>query len=87
MEAAGLFSLLTTILLLGYAEGSASVDKGKGIVSAEMNGCYVSGGDRSDSLVNVIPSCLDMEVFSEEEPIPLNSYPMFANKKSAGQSL
>jgi len=30
---------------------------------------------RSDSIVNVTLSCLDMEAFSKDEPIPLKSIP------------
>jgi hypothetical protein len=44
------------------------------------DGCDVGGVDRSGSLVNVISPCLDLKVFSREEPIPLNSYPSFAAK-------
>lgn len=44
--------------------GSVGVDKGKGVVSAEMDGCDVGG-----PLVSVTPSCFDMEMFFGEEPI------------------
>jgi hypothetical protein len=50
-----------------------SVEKGKGIVPTEMDGCIVSGVDRSCPLVNVTPSCLNMEVFSGEENTLLTS--------------
>jgi hypothetical protein len=60
---------------------SASVDKG--IVSAMMDGCDVGGVVRCESLVNVTPPCLDVEVFSEEEPIPLSYCPPFTKKKSS----
>jgi hypothetical protein len=36
-----------------------SVEKGKGIVPTEMDGCIVSGVDRSCPLVNVTPVLLE----------------------------
>lgn len=43
----------------------------------------MGGVDRSSHLVNVISSCLDLEVFYGEEPILLSSYPQFSNEKCA----
>jgi hypothetical protein len=37
-----------------------------------MDECDVGGVVRCESLVNATPPCLDVEVFFEEEPIPLS---------------
>lgn len=49
--------------------GSGSVEKGKGIDYAELFGCDVG---------------LDVDMFSEEDPTPLRSYPAIAKQNSAG---
>jgi hypothetical protein len=54
-------------------------------ISNKMVRCEVGDVNRSNSLVNVSPSCLEMEVLSKEEPIPLKScHPSINNK---GQEL
>lgn len=59
--------------------GSASVEKGKGIDSAELVGCDVG---RSDALVT--GPCLDVDMFSDADPTPLRTCPAIAIQTSAG---
>jgi hypothetical protein len=64
--------------------GSVYVDKGKTVLSTETNGCIEGDMERSNSVGDGTSPCLDLEVFTGVEPIPLNSCPPLEYEKSTG---
>jgi hypothetical protein len=65
---------MVVIRIVWRGEGNR-LDKGKGIVSSKVDGCDKDCVEGLSSCDIMIPPCMDMELYSQEKPLPLISCP------------